>query len=57
MGQSVLINGISKLACIWFGDHQRAIAIGILSFAFALGSILGMTIGIIFVKEDDKNDH
>ena len=54
MGQPFLMNGVSKLACIWFGDHERAIAIGIVAFAFALGSIIGMSLASFFVFEEDK---
>ena len=56
-GQPFLMNGISKLACIWFGDNQRAIAIGIVAFAFAVGSIIGLSLASFFIFDDDKNDH
>lgn len=51
------MNGISKLACIWFGDQQRPIAIGVLTFGLALGSCIGFCIGSFFVFEEDKDDH
>ena len=51
------MNGISKFACIWFGDNERAIAIGIIAFAFALGSIIGLSLASFFVFEDDKEDY
>lgn len=56
-GQSFFLNGISKLACIWFGDNQRAIAIGIQTFGLALGSCVGFCIGSFFVYEEDRHDH
>lgn len=51
IGQPFLINGISKHACIWFGDHERAIAIGIIAFGFALGSIIGLSLASFFILE------
>ena len=49
-----MLNGISKLACLWFGDNQRAIAIGIGTEAMAIGSIGGLSFGSFFVFEDDR---
>ena len=49
LGQPFLLNGISKLPCIWFGDSQRAVAMGILALSFTLGNILGLTFGTFFV--------
>lgn len=57
IGQPFFLNGISKLACIWFGDNERAIAIGILAFAFALGSIVGLVLGTFFVLDEHKDNH
>lgn len=56
-GQSFFLNGISKLACIWFGDTQRVIAIGILTFGLALGSCFGFCIASFFVFDEDKHDY
>lgn len=50
------MNGVSKLPCIWFGDNQRATAIGILGLSFALGSMFGLSLGSIFVSDSDKDD-
>lgn len=57
VGQPFLINGVSKLACIWFGDNQRALAIGITGFGLAIGTILGLAIGSFFIQDEDKYDH
>ena len=56
IGQPFLINGISKLACIWFGDKERTLAIGIVAFSLALGSILGLSLATFFIFEEDKYD-
>lgn len=56
-GQPFLINGTSKLACIWFGDNERAIAIGIVSFGLAIGTIIGLSMASFFIFDDDKNNH
>lgn len=56
LGQPFLLNGISKLPCIWFGDHQRALAIGILALSFTLGNILGLVLGTFFVHAKDRDD-
>lgn len=57
IGQPFLTNGISKLACIWFGDHQRTIAISILSISMALGTCIGFCIASFFIHESNKEDH
>jgi hypothetical protein len=48
---------VSKLATVWFGDEERALATTIGSLATPIGCILGMIAGPFFVLEDDKNDH
>lgn len=50
------MNGVSKMPCMWFGDNQRAISIGVLALAWALGSMFGLSLGSIFVSDDDKDD-
>lgn len=57
IGFPFILNGISKFACIWFGDKQRAIAIGVLHFSIVLGAILGMGLGPLFVKQKYKDDY
>ena len=44
------------MASIWFGDNERSVAIGLIAFSFALGSIVGLTLGPMFVYEEDKDD-
>ena len=53
-GQPFLLNGISKHACIWFGDKERALAIGVVGFGLALGSILGLCLAGCFISEKDR---
>ena len=48
---------MSKLATVWFGDEERALATTIGSLATPIGCILGMVLGPFFVSENDKEDH
>mmetsp|Transcript_11360 Transcript_11360/g.19148 ORF Transcript_11360/g.19148 Transcript_11360/m.19148 type:complete len:448 (-) Transcript_11360:58-1401(-) len=51
-----LCNGVSKLASNWFGDEERALATSVGSLATPLGCILGLSIGPIFINDQDKAD-
>lgn len=44
------------MACVWFGDNERAFAIGILSVAIAVGSCFGFCLGAFFVHEHGKKN-
>ena len=55
--QPYFCNGVSKLATVWFGDEERALATTIGSLATPIGCILGMVLGPFFVSENDKEDH
>lgn len=48
---------MSKLATVWFGDGERALATMVGSLAAPIGCILGMVMGPFFVFESDKDDH
>lgn len=56
-GQCFFLNGISKLACIWFGDNQRALAIGILSLGVMVGGAMGFALASLWILEENKDDH
>ena len=55
--QPFFCNGVSKLATVWFGDEERALATTVGSLATPIGCILGMVLGPFFVSESDKEDH
>jgi sugar phosphate permease len=55
--QPYFCNGVSKLATVWFGDEQRALATTIGSLATPIGCILGMIMGPFFVSENDRMDY
>jgi hypothetical protein len=55
--QPFLCNGVSKLATMWFGDGERALATTIGSLATPIGCIMGMVMGPFFIFEEDKENH
>lgn len=44
----------AKLASIWFGDNERALATTITSIASVMGVLIGFVFPIIFVNDSDK---
>ena len=48
-----LQNGLSRMATVWFGDSQRAIATSIGCLALPMGDILGFAITPVFVSDKD----
>jgi sugar phosphate permease len=45
-----------KIAAIWFGDQERAIATTVTSIASVFGVLIGFALPIFFVNDDDKKD-
>lgn len=56
MAQPLILNGISKLATIWFSDNQRAVATSIASLANPIGCIIGYGAAPFFVTDEDANN-
>ena len=52
--QPFLGNGASKVATVWFGDDERAMATAVGSLSNPLGCIIGLVLGPYFVPESDK---
>lgn len=50
-------NGVSKLATNWFGDNERALGTTIGALSNPFGCIMGFTLGGIYIKEVDKDNH
>lgn len=46
----------AKLASIWFGDNERALATTITSIASVMGVLIGFVFPIIFVDDSDKDN-
>lgn len=44
----------AKIAGIWFGDNERALATTITSLANVIGIMIGFVFPIFFVKDSDK---
>lgn len=57
LGGPFFFNGLCKFACVWFGDNERGMAIGILTIGIALGSLFGFSLAAFFVFDEDKEDH
>ena len=63
VGQSIIAIGAplsliapAKIASIWFGDNQRALATMIGSLATPLGSVIAFVMPFIFMSNDDVDD-
>lgn len=56
IAQPFIVNGISKLALIWFGDNQRAIATSLVALATPVGCIIGLGLGPAFIKNEDRHN-
>ena len=50
------LNGVSLISNLWFPDHQRATATGLISVSMAAGSVVGLTISGIMAAGLDKDD-
>ena len=47
----------AKIAGIWFGDNERALATTITSVASVMGVIIGFVFPIFFVPNDSRDPH
>ena len=50
------LNGVSLIANLWFPDHQRATATGLMGVSMALGSVVGLVISGVISAGLDKTD-
>ena len=46
----------AKIAAIWFGDHERALATTITSIASVMGVMFGFVFPVFFVQDSDSDD-
>ena len=47
----------AKIAAIWFGDNERALATTITSIASVMGVMIGFVYPILFVNDSDISNH
>jgi len=55
-GNVCFLNSTSKIATVWFGENQRALATALGSLANPLGSIIGFILPSLFLSESDEQD-
>lgn len=53
IGQPLTLVAPAKVAALWFGDNQRALATTIGSLAGPVGAVLGFLLPFIFIGDDD----
>ena len=56
IGQPFLLNAPAKLAAVWFGEHERVIAITIAVAAQAIGAAVGFVIPSLWVTPQDTDE-
>jgi hypothetical protein len=52
--QACFLNSASKIASVWFGDRQRALATALSGLSIPFGSILGFIIPSLMISEADE---
>jgi MFS transporter, FLVCR family, feline leukemia virus subgroup C receptor-related protein len=55
-GIAFVISGPSKVAMVWFGDKERAIATTIGALSIPLGNIFGFVLPIFFFRDIEDNE-
>ena len=54
IGQPFMLSAPAKLAALWFGDNERALATTLGSLAAPIGAVMGFLLPLIFIGDDDK---
>jgi len=49
IGQPFVLNSPAKLACVWFGEHERILALTLAVASQAIGGAVGFVIPTLFV--------
>jgi len=55
-GQPFMLSAPAKLAALWFGDNERAIATNIGSLAAPIGALTGFLLPLPLITEDNKSE-
>ena len=55
IGQPFMLSAPAKLAALWFGDNERALATILGSLASPIGAVIGFLLPLLFIGDDDKN--
>ena len=56
LGQPFMLSAPAKLAALWFGDSERAIATTLGSLAAPMGAVTGFLLPLPFIRESDVRD-
>lgn len=56
LGNPFVLTIGAKMAGIWFGDHERALATTIISVASVMGIIFGFVFPTLFITDKDRED-
>ena len=53
IGQPFMLSAPAKLAALWFGDNERALATILGSLASPIGAVIGFILPLLFIGDDD----
>jgi hypothetical protein len=56
IGNPISLVGPPKIASLWFGDNQRAIATMLTSLSLPMGAVIGFVLPFAFIGDDDGVD-